>query len=216
MLGSVSAAIVLSALLQLEYFQPAYSPLLLLPHYFVPGSPILPFTFYSILLPNMASRELEASIFSTVTLASEFLSRANDIIHTRRNRTVCIHEVSELRVVLKQILLQLEKESPHSSWYMAAQDLVAENGPLTRVGEALRMLLNYTPGERQTEEARSGVEDQHLIWRVEERMQGTVQAKTQVERSFRLTQKLHIIATLIESIACLKVLGEIASELDHM
>ena len=131
-----------------------------------------------------------ASIIAILQLSAKVLTYLNDVKEASKDRVRCEIEVSNLHSLLVSLRFRLEEGSASQPWYTTVRALAVENGQLDQFKQALETLqTRMTDGGRLKNAA-----GEPLVW------------------NFKKKE----IASILGRIERLKVLVEIALEMDHL
>lgn len=130
-----------------------------------------------------------ASIITVLQLSTKVLGYLNDIKDASKERAKCAIEASNLHSLLLNLRFRLEEGSADTPWYTAVRALAVENGPFDQFKQALEMLQT-----RITDGGRMKKAGEGLLWKF----------------------KKEEIASILDRIERLKLLTEIALQMDHL
>jgi hypothetical protein len=129
------------------------------------------------------------SIIAIIQLSTKVLAYLNDVKGASKERAQCTIEISNLQSLLFTLRFRLEEEGSEKPWHTAVQALALKNGPLDQFKQALELLqTKMTEGSRLKKAAES------LVWKF---------VKSE-------------IASILDRIERLKILVQIALQMDHL
>ncbi|KAF1939264.1 hypothetical protein EJ02DRAFT_446309 [Clathrospora elynae] len=131
---------------------------------------------------------IAASIIAVLQLSAKVLAYLNDVKDASKDRAKCAVEASNLHSLLLSLRFRLEEGTTNTPWYTAIRALAVDNGPLDQFKQALETLQN-----RMTNGGRLKKASEALIWKF----------------------KKEEIAGILDRIERLKLLVEIALQMDH-
>ncbi|KAF1935332.1 ankyrin, partial [Clathrospora elynae] len=131
---------------------------------------------------------IAASIISVLQLSAKVLTYLNDVKDASKDRAKCAVEASNLHSLLLNLRFRLEEGTANTSWYTAIRALAVDNGPLDQFKQALETLQNRMTNGGQLKKA-----SEALMWKF----------------------KKEEIAGILDRIERLKLLVEIALQMDH-